>query len=461
MLCSKYPDQTAAEISAVEFVDSLCQLFFLFVMLLKLAAYGDPRLYLSLRVNVFDCVVTSASIIAWAVEGQDESKGNHDMTVMRLCRIVRILSLARFFPQIYGLVTDAVQDASQMLSALFVIFFCWLIYALVGRQTFEGVALPPTAFPSGEQHFQAMGDFFYFDSMAGALFSVVMLMTGSNMSTSMVAVGQASGGSSLIVFLLVGGVVLELVLMKTFMAVLIDNSEMSDKDKVLLQLYEADKRKRGQEEELRRLLVVSATSGHHQCEFSEFAFSKKIDPVGFEPSTQTQGAVVQQGWAFYCLHGGDDAGRRVWLELLENGVIACWNVDITIRRGKSVWVRTHCDAHIPVRNAHVLPQSSARVRSVPQAGPWSCVIRCDCTDPNFLSIMRLHQEHVLCLPSRAALRAWLKTLALFGLLRPPARPLRPACVLLVMLASAAAAHGALPREGARAEAAAALKDAVG
>ena len=50
--------------------------------------------------------------------------------------------------------------------------------------------------------------------------------------------------------------ILELVIMKSFLAVLIDNFEMSDKDKVLIQIYDNDRRERMQEELKRRSLVA-------------------------------------------------------------------------------------------------------------------------------------------------------------------------------------------------------------
>ena len=102
---------------------------------------------------------------------------------------------------------------------------------------FEGILLPPVAFPGGEQNFEAMGKVAYFDSIAGTMFFVLMLMTGTNSSSSMVDANQSVTGKVLVVFLLVGGIVLELVIMKTFLAVLIDNFESNDKDKILSQLY--------------------------------------------------------------------------------------------------------------------------------------------------------------------------------------------------------------------------------
>ena len=90
--------------------------------------------YLSLKVNIFDCVLTTVSVIAWMAEGVDESESNQNLSAVRICRVVRVLSLARYFPGVYALITDTVSDSSQTLSTLFVVFFSWLIYSLVGRQ---------------------------------------------------------------------------------------------------------------------------------------------------------------------------------------------------------------------------------------------------------------------------------------------------------------------------------------
>ena len=134
VMCAKHPALSASEVRMMEIIDSLCIWFFLVVLIIKLAAYGDPRPYLSLKVNIFDCVLTTVSVIAWMAQGVDESESNQNLSAVRICRVVRVLSLARYFPGVYALITDTVSDSSQTLSTLFVVFFSWLIYSLVGRQ---------------------------------------------------------------------------------------------------------------------------------------------------------------------------------------------------------------------------------------------------------------------------------------------------------------------------------------
>ena len=56
------------------------------------------------------------------------------------------------------------------------------ICIIADKQCFEGTLLPPASFPGGEQNFEAMGKFAYFDSVAGSMMCVLMLMTGTNMS---------------------------------------------------------------------------------------------------------------------------------------------------------------------------------------------------------------------------------------------------------------------------------------
>jgi hypothetical protein len=311
---------------------------------------------------------------------------------------------------------------------------------------FEGILLPPVAFPGGEQNFEAMGKVAYFDSIAGTMFFVLMLMTGTNISSSMVDANQSVTGKVLVVFLLVGGIVLELVIMKTFLAVLIDNFESNDKDKILSQLYaqvtpsvlrltlnlldclmiehvqripcckihiSQDKAARLHAEERRFMLIVSAMGHDAECHFNGYSFSKKIQPVGFGASTQTKTTIVLQSWAYVCLHTSEDPGKRVWLELLDNGVISCWDVAWTAKQ-QGTWIRTHECLQIPVRNAEVVMQSSMRVRAVLQAGSLSFVVRADCADHKFANITELHQEHVIFVSSHRLLQKWIETLAVFG-----------------------------------------------
>jgi hypothetical protein len=409
-MCWKHPGLNATEVLAMEIIDSVCIWWFFVELLVKLGAYGDPRCYLALKVNVFDLLVTTISVVAWIIEGQDESESAHALSAVRIMRIARILTLARYWPEIYQLLTETVRDSKHVFAAVFVVVFAWMTYALIGQQCFEGTLLPPAVFPEGEQHLAAMGFFAYFDSLAGAMFAVVMLLTGSSMTTTIVHADHSPAGKALVVYLLLGGVILELVIMKAFLAVLIDNFELPDKQKVLIQIYDSDRQARIREEGKRRALVAKQLMAQNECQFQEYNFSKKIDPVGGEPSAQADCKTVMRGWAFWCLHSQDAPGKRVWLELLENCLLTCWGVSWNGRQ----WVRTGVEVTIPIRNALVLRQSQARVRSAAQAGALSLVLRADCSDPHNVNITFVHLEHVLWLPSRAAVREWVEAFRLFG-----------------------------------------------
>ena len=114
--------------------------------------------------------------------------------------------------------------------------------------------------------------------MSGALFITLMMMTGTNLSTVIVAGSQTGSGASLTVFILVGGIVLELVIMKTFLAVLIDNFETDDRYKIMRQMYQADKLARTEEEDKRHQSVVHSVTKLSDFAVSGFYFTRSMMP---------------------------------------------------------------------------------------------------------------------------------------------------------------------------------------
>ena len=409
-MCSKHPARTPAEARTQTHIEVACLFFFVAEVLVKICAYGDARLYLSLRINVCDAVLSSVAFLGFLVQGVDTEEQQHQLSVVHVCGVIRIVSLLRYWPHVYLLLLDNLKGLWQLSSALAVVLSVWLAYALFGLQVFAGTELPPAAFPGGEQHYEAMGKFAYFDSVAGALCAVLRLMTGVNMSTSMVQGFQASSERALIAFILVGGIVLELVIMKTFLAVLIDNFETDDRDKIMHQMYQADKKARKESEDKRYHAAVHNATRLSEFAFSDFHFTRALMPQTYDVAAPSNSSLVLQGWGFWCGHSGEVPGKRVWMELPDNGILACWGVRWV---GKE-YVRTGVQVTIPMLHAHVFEQSSARVRIVPQAGPFSFVVRACCTDPATVGMAYIHMEQVLFVPSAAALKKWLTSLAAFG-----------------------------------------------
>ena len=230
--------------------------------------------------------------------------------------------------------------------------------------------------------------------MSGALFITLMMMTGTNLSTVIVAGSQTGSGASLTVFILVGGIVLELVIMKTFLAVLIDNFETDDRDKIMRQMYQADKRARTEEEDKRHRRVVHSVTKQSDFAFSDFYFTRSLMRQAHDSLAPSNSIIRMQGWGFWSLHSSEMPGKRVWMELMDPGMLTCWGVCWAGRE----YVRTGVEVTIPMDNAHIFEQSPARVRIVPQAGPSCFVVRACSTDPSTVSIPYIHMEQVLFVP---------------------------------------------------------------
>lgn len=238
------------------------------------------------------------------------------------------------------------------------------------------------------------GSFDYFNSVLGALFITLMMMTGTNLSTAIVAGSQTGSGASFTVFILVGGIVLELVIMKTFLAVLIDNFETDDRDKIMWQMYQADKLARTEEEDKRHRSVVRSMTKQSDFAFSDFYFTRSLMRQAQDSFAPSNNIIRMQGWGFWSLHSSEVPGKRVWMELIDPGILTCWGVSWASRE----YVRTGVEVTIPMHNAHIFEQSPARVRIVPQAGPSSFVVRARSTDPSTVSIPYIHMEQVQFVP---------------------------------------------------------------
>jgi hypothetical protein len=220
------------------------------------------------------------------------------------------------------------------------------------------------------------------------LFITLMMMTGTNLSTAIVAGSQTGSGAALTVFILVGGIVLELVIMKTFLAVLIDNFETDDRDKIMRQMYQADKLARTEEEDKRHQSVVHSVTKLSDFAFSDFYFTRSMMPQAHDSLALSNSTIRMQGWGFWSLHSSEVPGKRVWMELMDPGILTCWGVCWAGRD----YVRTGVEVTIPMHNAHIFEQSPARVRIVPQAGPNSFVVRACSTDPSTVGIPYIHME---------------------------------------------------------------------
>jgi hypothetical protein len=96
---------TETEVKTMHIVDALCISFFFLEMLVKLIAYEDIFLYITSKVNIFDGFIASVSLLSLFIETEQESNINHSLTTLRVCRLYRVFTVARYWPDIYGILS--------------------------------------------------------------------------------------------------------------------------------------------------------------------------------------------------------------------------------------------------------------------------------------------------------------------------------------------------------------------
>ena len=162
MLGVEHHNQPAALHDVVHYTNLVFTGIFTIEMILKVMSYG-PGGYAADNMNLFDAAIVMVSLLEIA------GVGSSSVSVLRTCRLLRILKLLHFFPTVQRQVTVLFHTLGSMMSFIsLVLLFCF-IYAVMGMQLFGGKFMPPE--PGGEK------PRINFDSLFWAFVTVFQVLT--------------------------------------------------------------------------------------------------------------------------------------------------------------------------------------------------------------------------------------------------------------------------------------------
>ncbi|EKX47868.1 hypothetical protein GUITHDRAFT_137240 [Guillardia theta CCMP2712] len=386
MICIVNKDMSASERSIVRVVEDVTVILFALSLLSQLFVFNFNPRYFCYPLNLFDSLVTILSLIG-VISGID------GLRTIRLLRFLRLFSHLHLLPDLNSLLHLGLRRGTG--SATIAIAFAWIVYSLVGQQLFPVTPLPRFSSLGGVEE--------YFSSFGGSFLIVQLLMTGNSIFSLLVEGSSVTVG--IVPYLMIGSFVFKLIIMKTFLAVLIDNLETDDREKVSRQIYLRDKNKRELQEESRRQIMlkkITSTAHFHFKSYSWAKFQMQAGSRGINDSSPVlHSCLVYFGW-----HLSDAVGQKGWMEMREDGSIGIYALvggTMTRPYGRSVY-------EINTNHATVIAQSSARRLVISQPSQFSLVLQ---PDSSLLSKMynnNLHREVLVFLPSQDALVLWLQRL---------------------------------------------------
>ncbi|XP_053592959.1 voltage-dependent T-type calcium channel subunit alpha-1H [Microplitis demolitor] len=133
----EYHNQPKELTIVVEISNVIFSAIFAIEMLLKLIAEG-PLKYISNGLNVFDSVVVILSVIELSQSVSEERVGNTGLSVLRTFRLLRILKLVRFMPNLKRqlfVMLRTMDNVAVFFSLLMLFIF---IFSILGMYLFGG-----------------------------------------------------------------------------------------------------------------------------------------------------------------------------------------------------------------------------------------------------------------------------------------------------------------------------------
>ena len=130
LMASEYYGMPIGQVQAYEIINYIVTVYFALEMVIKIVGL-KPRGYVQDSFNIFDGVVVIISLIELAAA---DSGGN--LSVLRSCRLLRILKLARSWPQLRKIIATILQTIPSMSSLAGMLFLFIFIFDLLGMQMF-------------------------------------------------------------------------------------------------------------------------------------------------------------------------------------------------------------------------------------------------------------------------------------------------------------------------------------
>ncbi|MGJ3507823.1 ion transporter [Enemella sp. A6] len=140
----------------LEVVDAVCMGFFVFELLVRLAAVKfNPRRFFTNGWNIFDFIVIIAGLTPWI---------SSNTTALRVVRLLRVSRLLRLMPDVKVLLNGLRKAAGPAFSLLMLTLLYVYLYAVIGWMMFSGRVTDPEM-PK------------YFDNIGEAMLTLFELLT--------------------------------------------------------------------------------------------------------------------------------------------------------------------------------------------------------------------------------------------------------------------------------------------
>ena len=130
LMASEFHGMSKGQIDAYEGINYFVTAYFALEMVMKMIGL-KWRAYIADRFNIFDGVVVIISIVELAV-----ADGGGNLTVLRSFRLLRILKLARSWPQLRKIIATILDTIPSMSSLAGMLFLFIFIFDLLGLQLF-------------------------------------------------------------------------------------------------------------------------------------------------------------------------------------------------------------------------------------------------------------------------------------------------------------------------------------
>ena len=132
LMASEFHGMSRGQVDAYEGINYFVTAYFALEMVAKIIGL-KPRAYVADRFNIFDGVVVIISIIELAIA---DGGGGGNLTVLRSFRLLRILKLARSWPQLRKIIATILDTIPSMSSLAGMLFLFIFIFDLLGLQLF-------------------------------------------------------------------------------------------------------------------------------------------------------------------------------------------------------------------------------------------------------------------------------------------------------------------------------------
>ena len=423
---------------AVMLLETMFLMYFIVQCAFKIIAYGGITQYCqgfrSISLNSCELAITAASLVGF-VAAMQTSQGINTYTardpedpapstpvvnvgpapglpVLFLARHFRVFSLVLAVPGMRKLFQDAFRCGVK--SVVLVVVFCILILSLMAQQLFGGVILASLSGRIAQTPYMA--------SFEHSLFFGWLLMSGEDI-LNMIVDGYHQFGTPLILYVIMGGMLLRLIVMKGCLATLIDNFEHNDHEKIERQLYCMDKAQRIKEQDERHMAVCELERAQI-FRFSEFQFERAeaVETGGFNSESLDPPRLISL--AFTAQHLSDDVGQKVRIELApavagRGGLVLLYHLstapkDLQKKMPILFSKASLLERQIPILGCEILPQSQYRARNIAQPSPFGFVFRPDVNNRALASLHKVHEETLVWFNSKSRMLEWLTQLSDLG-----------------------------------------------